>query len=227
MPATFSRRSLARTLAGASAALSLPTRALAEQGAGTPSRKFPEGFLWGSATASYQVEGAFAEGGRGPSIWDTFSHTAGRTDHAETGDVADDFYHRFPEDIALMQRLGLKTFRFSVSWTRIFPSGAGTPNQQGVDFYKRLLDALLKAGIEPYCTLYHWDLPQPFQDRGGWENRDTPKLFADFAGYTAGQLADRCKQFMTMNEMRTFVEQGYQTGKHAPDCIWMQSAWRN
>ena len=115
-----------------------------------------------------------------------------------------------------MQSLGLKGFRFSVSWTRIFPTGSGAPNPQGIDFYKRLLDAVLAAGIEPYCTLYHWDLPQPLQDRGGWENRDTAKCFADFAGYTVGQLGTRCRNYMTMNEMRTFVEQGNQVGKHAP-----------
>jgi beta-glucosidase len=213
----FSRRSLGRILGGAAATLSLPTLArAAEPGTASAARTFPPGFLWGSATASYQVEGAANEDGRGKSIWDTFSHTSGKTDRGDTGDVADDFYHRYPQDIALMRSLGLKTFRFSVSWTRIFPSGAGSPNAQGVDFYKRLLDALLAAGIEPFCTLYHWDLPQPLQDRGGWENRDTARLFADFAGYTSGQLGDRCRHFMTMNEMRTFVEQGYQIGKHAP-----------
>jgi beta-glucosidase len=185
-------------------------------GASSVGRTFPAGFLWGCSTASYQVEGAAHQGGRGPSIWDTFSHTPGKTDHGDTGDVADDFYHRYPQDIALMQSLGVKAFRFSVSWTRIFPTGVGAPNAQGIDFYKRLLDALRTAGIQPYCTLYHWDLPQPLQDRGGWQNRDTAKLFADFAGYTAGQLGDRCNHFMTMNEMRTFVEQGYQVGKHAP-----------
>ena len=221
MAATFSRRSLARTIASASAALALPSLPTAQASAPTASsgslaRTFPAGFLWGSATASYQVEGAAHEGGRGLSIWDTFSKTPGKTDHGDNGDVADDFYHRFPQDLALMQSLGLKCFRFSISWTRIFPTGTGAPNSEGVDFYKRLLDATLAAGIEPFCTLYHWDLPQPLQDRGGWENRDTAKLFADFAGYTVGQLGSRCRQYMTMNEMRTFVEQGYQVGKHAP-----------
>ncbi len=220
MSATFSRRSLARTFAGATAAFSLSPASLEAQASiqsgGSASRTFPPGFLWGSSTAAYQVEGAVHEGGRGPSIWDTFARTAGKTDHGDTGDIADDFYHRFPQDIALMQSLGLKGFRFSVSWTRIFPTGSGAPNQQGIDFYKRLLDAVLAAGIEPYCTLYHWDLPQPLQDRGGWENRDTAKRFADFAGYTVGQLGTRCRNYMTMNEMRTFVEQGNQVGKHAP-----------
>lgn len=220
--ATFSRRSLARILASAS--LSLPASlAFAEtssqqkpEPSGSLARTFPPGFLWGSSTAAYQVEGAAREGGRGTSIWDTFSKTPGKTDHGDTGDIADDFYHRFPQDLELMKSLGLKSFRFSVSWTRIFPNGSGAPNIQGVDFYKRLLDAVVNAGIQPFCTLYHWDLPQPFQDRGGWENRDTAKLFADFAGYTVGQLGSRCSHYMTMNEMRTFVEQGYQIGKHAP-----------
>jgi len=224
MATTFSRRSLARTIASAAAVLSLPpSLALPEtpsqkpaEPSGSLARTFPAGFLWGSSTASYQVEGAAREAGRGPSIWDTFSKTPGKTDHGDTGDVADDFYHRFPQDLALMQSLGLKTFRFSVSWTRIFPTGTGAPNPQGIDFYKRLLDATVAAGLQPYCTLYHWDLPQPLQDRGGWENRDTAKLFADFAGYTVAQLGSRCQQYMTMNELRTFVEQGNQFGKHAP-----------
>jgi beta-glucosidase len=178
--------------------------------------KFPTGFLWGSATASYQVEGAVHEGGRGVSIWDTFSHTPGKTANGDTGDVADDFYHLYPQDIDLMKRMGLKTFRFSVAWPRIFPTGTGQPNQQGVDFYKKLVDTLLAAGIEPYCTLFHWDLPQVLQDQGGWESRDVAKAFADYAGYTAGVLSDRCKNYMTMNEMRSFCDIGYASGRHAP-----------
>jgi beta-glucosidase len=223
MTATITRRSLARLLGGASAALSLPKSmaALTPAAALVPPpaadlRAFPAGFLWGSATASYQVEGAVHEGGRGTSIWDVFSHTPGKTHNGDTGDVADDFYHRYPQDIEIMKRLGLKTFRFSVAWPRIFPSGTGTPNQQGLDFYKHLVDALLGAGIEPYCTLYHWDLPEALQQKGGWENPDTAKAFADYAGYTAGKLSDKVKHFMTMNEMRTFVELGYGNGTHAP-----------
>jgi beta-glucosidase len=178
--------------------------------------QFPEGFLWGSATAAYQSEGAVREGGRGQSIWDTFSHTPGKIANGDTGDVADDFYHLFPNDIRLMKELGLKTFRFSVAWTRIFPNGTGQPNQPGIDFYNRLVDALMAAEIEPYCTLFHWDLPQALQDRGGWESRDTAKAFADYAGFTAGVLSDRVKHFMTLNEMRSFVEAGYRDGIHAP-----------
>ncbi len=230
MTGTFSRRTLARLLAGASAALSLPRASQAADlgvagapagegstvGQGSLSRVFPPEFVWGSATASYQVEGAYQTDGRGPSIWDTFSHSRGRTHLGDTGDVADDYYHRYKQDITLMKSLGLKGCRFSVAWTRIFPTGSGAPSQAGVDFYKRMVDALLEAGVQPYCTLYHWDLPQPIEDRGGWRNRDTAKAFADYAGYTAGQLGDRVKHFMTMNEMRTFVEQGYGLGVHAP-----------
>ncbi|SEG00826.1 beta-glucosidase [Bryocella elongata] len=217
----ISRRALARLLGGSAAAATLPNL-VSESGAQTPAervaghRSFPPGFLWGSATASYQVEGAVHEGGRGLSIWDTFSHMPGKVDNGDTGDVADDFYHRYREDIQLMKNLGLKSFRFSVAWTRIFPNGTGAPNQQGVDFYLRLTDALLEAGIQPFCTLYHWDLPQVLQDRGGWENHDTAKAFADYAGYTVSKLGDRVKHYMTMNELRTFVEVGNQEGRHAP-----------
>jgi len=217
----ISRRTLARMLGGSATALSLPglgfaaTSAEAE-GSEKHEFSFPEGFLWGSATASYQVEGAVHEGGRGQTIWDTFSHTPGKTQNGDTGDVADDYYHRYASDIQLMKSLGLKTCRFSVAWSRIFPTGKGKPNPQGLDFYSRMVDTLLAAGIQPFCTLYHWDLPQPLQDRGGWENKDTAKVFADYAGYTAEKLSDKVQHFMTMNEMRTFVEQGYQLGVHAP-----------
>jgi len=179
-------------------------------------RSFPEGFLWGSATASYQVEGAVHEDGRGVSIWDTFSHTPGKTHTGDTGDVADDYFHRYKEDIALMHELGLKTCRFSVAWSRIFPNGTGTANPKGLDFYDRMVDELLTWKIQPYCTLYHWDLPQALQDKGGWQNRDTAQAFADYAGYTAGHLSDRVKHFMTMNEIRSFTEAGYRDGIHAP-----------
>jgi beta-glucosidase len=215
-----SRRKFAQLLGGVSAALTLPEGAYAEALPQTRRahglESFPADFLWGSATASYQVEGAVKEGGRGVSVWDTFSHTPGKVHNGDTGDVADDYYHRYPQDIQLMKDIGLKTCRFSVAWTRIFPNGKGTPNQVGLDFYRRMVDALLEAGIEPYCTLYHWDLPQALEDKGGWENRDTANLFADYAGYTAGQLSDKVKHFMTMNEMRTFVELGYGNGTHAP-----------
>ena len=219
---TFSRRTLARLLGGSAAALSFPRVGLAEgTSASAPenaesSRAFPNDFLWGSATASYQVEGAVHEAGRGPSIWDTFSHTPGKTFNGDTGDVADDFFHRYKEDIQIMKEIGLKTFRFSIAWSRVFPSGTGAPNPQGLDFYHSMVDALLEAGIQPFCTLYHWDLPQTLQDKGGWENRDTAKAFADYAGYTAGKLSDKVSHFMTLNEMSTFVEVGNKEGRHAP-----------
>lgn len=179
-------------------------------------RSFPQGFLWGSATASYQVEGAYQEDGRGLSIWDTFSHTAGKTFNGDTGDVADDFYHRYREDIAMMKEMGLKSFRFSVAWPRVFPAGTGSPNPKGLDFYHKLVDALLAADIQPYCTLFHWDLPQTLEDKGGWRSRDTAEAYAVYAGYVAKHLGDRVKHYMTLNEMSTFVNVGYRDGRHAP-----------
>ena len=176
---------------------------------------FPKGFLWGSAASAYQVEGAADEDGRGPSIWDTFSHTPGRTFHGDTGDVADDVYHRYREDIQLMKSRGLMSYRFSISWSRIIPDGTGTVNMKGMDYYQRVVDALLEAGIVPFCTLFHWDLPQTLQDKGGWQSRDTAKAFADYAGLVAGKLSDRVKYFMTMNEISSFVS-GYVDSKSAP-----------
>jgi beta-glucosidase len=225
------RRKFLKTSAGLAATTSLFPAALSLASESSPSaaaagqsspitapllRSFPPGFLWGSATASYQVEGAVHEDGRGPSIWDTFSHLPGKTHGGDTGDVADDHYHRYKEDIALMKALGLKTYRFSIAWSRVFPTGRGVPNPKGLDFYKRMLDELHGAGIEPYCTLFHWDLPQALEDKGGWQNRDTAVAFADYAGYTAKQLSDRISHFMTMNELDSFVELGYGTGMFAP-----------
>ncbi len=219
----ISRRSFAKLMGatGAAATAGLPRASFAAGQAGdtvdgTKERSFPEGFLWGSATASYQVEGAVHEDGRGVSIWDTFSHTPGKTHNGDTGDVADDFYHRYKQDIQLMKELGLKGFRFSVAWPRVFPQGTGAPNPKGLDFYNSLVDELLKNDIQPYCTLYHWDLPQALEDKGGWQNKATAKAFADYCGYTAGKLSDRVKQFMTVNELSTFVDLGYGNGTHAP-----------
>ncbi len=179
--------------------------------------KFPKGFLWGSATASYQVEGAFNEDGRSPSIWDTFSKTPGKTVDGATGDVSTDHYHRYKADIALMKALGVKTYRFSIAWSRVFPDGNGKPNPKGLDFYNRLVDELLKNDIRPFATLYHWDLPQILQDKyGGWESRETSKAFGEYAGYTAEKLSDRVKHFFTINEFGAFVELGYRIGVHAP-----------
>jgi beta-glucosidase len=180
-------------------------------------RTFPKGFLWGSATASYQVEGAVKEDGRGPTVWDTFSHTPGKTVDGATGDVADDHYHRYKEDIALMKALGVKSYRFSIAWSRVFPEGTGAANPKGFDFYNALVDELLKNDIQPFATLYHWDLPQALQDKqGGWESRDTSKAFADYAGLAAEKLSDRVKHFFTINEFGAFVELGYRIGIHAP-----------
>jgi beta-glucosidase len=217
----FSRRTFARLFGAATLApaaiTNLSTAAHAQATpTGPGARRFPKGFLWGSATASYQVEGAVNEDGRGISIWDTFSHTAGKTDKGDTGDVADDHYHRYKEDVQLMKDLGLKTYRFSIAWPRVFPQGTGTPNPKGLDFYNRMLDELLAAGIEPYCTLFHWDLPQALEDKGGWQSRDTSEAFANYAGYVAEHLSDRVKHFMTMNEMSSFVDIGYRDGRHAP-----------
>lgn len=178
--------------------------------------RFPDGFLWGCATAAYQVEGAVSEDGRGPSIWDTFSHTPGKVKNGDTGDVADDHYHSYKDDIRLMKALGLKSYRFSVSWPRVFSQGTGTANQKGIDFYNRLVDELLATDIQPFCTLYHWDLPQALQDRGGWESHDTSKAFADYAGFVAERLSDRVKHFFTINEFGAFMELGYRIGVHAP-----------
>lgn len=219
----ISRRSLAKTLGGAAltgsaltsaAEAQSGTEAAVKPGGGLP---FPEGFLWGCATAAYQVEGGAREGGRGPSIWDTFSHTPGKTKNGMTGDVADDEYHRYKQDIELMKSFGVKAYRFSVSWPRIFPQGTGQPNQQGVDYYKRVVDELLANDIQPFCTLFHWDLPQALQDKnGGWQSRDTAQAFAEYAGYITGQLADKVKHFFTINEFSSFIDLGYRDGQFAP-----------
>ena len=181
------------------------------------SRKFPDGFLWGTATAAYQIEGAVKVDGRGESIWDTFSHIPGKIRDNANGDIADDHYHLYKGDVGLMKALGTNIYRFSISWPRVFPDGAGAPNPKGLDFYDALVDELLANGIEPYATLYHWDLPQALQDTvGGWQSRATPQAFAEYAGYVAEKLSDRVKHFFTINEFWTFIELGYGYGVHAP-----------
>jgi beta-glucosidase len=170
---------------------------------------FPHGFSWGVATSAFQIEGAVKEDGRGPSIWDTYTHTKGKIRNGDNADVANDHYHRYRDDVRLMQDIGVKTYRFSIAWPRIFPNGSGPPNPKGLDFYRRLIDALREAGIEPFPTLYHWDLPQALQDRGGWQSRDTAKAFADYAGYVARELSDRAKSFFTVNEFFSFVDIGH------------------
>ncbi|MFI9626700.1 GH1 family beta-glucosidase [Streptomyces sp. NPDC052042] len=178
--------------------------------------QFPRGFLWGSATSAYQVEGAVAEGGRTPSIWDTFSHTPGKVHDGETGDVAVDHYHRYQDDVALMKRLGLTAYRFSVSWSRVQPTGRGPAVQRGLDFYRALVDELLEAGIMPVVTLYHWDLPQELEDAGGWPRRATAERFADYAGLVARALGDRVPTWTTLNEPWCSAFLGYGSGVHAP-----------
>lgn len=174
-------------------------------------RTFPQGFFWGVATSSYQIEGAWEEDGKGPSIWDTYAHTPGKIANGDTGDRANDHYHRYPEDVAVMKDIGATAYRFSVAWPRIFPDGIGTPNPRGIDFYSRLVDELLAAGIEPFATLYHWDLPQALQDRwGGWQSRETAEAFGEFAGYFAGALGDRVQHYFTINEFHSFVDMGHQ-----------------
>jgi beta-glucosidase len=176
----------------------------------------PTGFLWGAATAAYQVEGAADEDGRGRSIWDTFSHTPGRVQDGDTGDVAVDHYHRYREDVALMADLGLSSYRFSVAWPRIQPDGRGRVDRRGLDFYRRLVDELLSAGIEPWVTLYHWDLPQALEDAGGWPERDTAERFADYAATVHGALSDRVTYWTTLNEPWCSAFLGYASGVHAP-----------
>lgn len=177
---------------------------------------FPTDFIWGAATAAYQIEGGTDVDGRGESIWDRFSHTPGYIAQGHTGDVACDHYHRYPEDIALMKEMGLSAYRFSVAWSRIFPQGCGKLNSKGLDFYDRLVDALLQAGITPLITLYHWDLPQALQEKGGWDNRDTIDHFTDYATCLFDALGDRVKQWITHNEPWVVAFAGHFQGRHAP-----------
>jgi beta-glucosidase len=203
-------------LAGASAATvacsqttaPLQTQVAVAQSANALS--FPQGFRWGVATASYQIEGAADADGKGKSIWDVYAHTPGKMANGDTGDVAIDHYHRYREDIQTIRGLGANAYRFSISWPRIFPSGSGSVNEAGMDFYSRLVDAQLEAGIEPFVTLYHWDLPQALQDKGGWQSRDTAQAFADYAAVVASRLGDRVKHFFTLNELQNFVDMAHQ-----------------
>jgi beta-glucosidase len=179
-------------------------------------RRFPEGFVWGAATASYQIEGAAREDGRSESIWDRFSHTPGKTVNGDTGDVACDHYHRWRDDIRLMRDLGLGAYRFSIAWPRILPEGRGRVNQAGLDFYDRLVDGLLEAGITPWATLYHWDMPQVLEDAGGWPNRATAAAFAEYADAITRRLGDRVKHWITLNEPWCSSFLSYHIGEHAP-----------
>ena len=179
--------------------------------------RFPAGFLWGAATAAYQIEGSPTADGAGESIWDRFAHTPGKIANGDTGDVACDSYHLYRTDIQLLKNLGVSSYRMSIAWSRIFPDGRGAPNMRGVDYYNRVIDALLAAGITPYVTLFHWDLPQAQQDRvGGWLSKDTSKAFADYCGFVARRLSGRVRHFFTINEFSCFIDEGLGSGTKAP-----------
>jgi len=187
---------------------------------------FPDGFLWGASTAAYQIEGAVKEDGRGLSIWDTFSHQSGNILGDHTGDIACDHYHRWSEDVALMRELGIGAYRLSTAWPRILPEGRGGTNPSGLEFYDRLVDAVMEGGIEPWICLYHWDLPQALEDRGGWQNRDVANWFADYAAPTVRRLGDRVKHWATFNEPNAATVLGYGEGVHAPGIRGRASALR-
>ena len=213
----ITRRRFGKTLAGTAAAAfastSLSRIALAQLGEARL-LQFPPNFVWGCSTAAYQIEGAANVDGRKPSVWDTFSHTPGKTFHGETGDVADDSYHLYKQDVQLLKNLGVGGYRFSISWSRVFPDGTGQPNAKGMDYYQRVVDELVKNNIAPYITLFHWDLPQALP--GGWQSRDTAKAFGDYAGYISRQLSDRVGHFFTINEFLCFTDLGYKEGRFAP-----------
>ncbi|KAA2256017.1 beta-glucosidase [Solihabitans fulvus] len=187
---------------------------------------FGPDFVWGVATSAYQIEGAVAEDGRSPSIWDTFSQVPGAIDGGDTGDIACDHYHRWPEDVALMRELGVTAYRFSIAWPRVVPTGDGAVNPAGLAFYDRLVDALLEAGIRPFATLYHWDLPQVLQDKGGWPERRTAEAFADYAAVVAGALGDRVTDWATLNEPLCSAWIGHLEGKMAPGLTDLTAAVR-
>jgi beta-glucosidase len=222
------RRFLASTLTTTAAlAAGSVTSAATPQ---TPSRKprtsqkpagttFPAGFQWGAATAAYQIEGAMDADGKGQSIWDMFVRKPNAIWRGHTGDVACDHYRRYKEDVSLMKKLGLRAYRFSLAWARILPEGTGTVNVRGLDFYDRLVDELLAAGITPFCTLYHWDLPLALHQRGGWTNRDSANWFAEYTTVAARRLGDRITYWMTLNEPQVFITLGYQVGRHAPGLV--------
>ncbi len=216
----FSRRQFARLAALSALAATANPSADAQQSTAAPSpavARFPDTFLWGTATSAYQIEGAVDEDGRGASIWDRFVRTPGAIIDHSNADIACDHYHRVKDDVALMKALGVRAYRFSIAWPRVFPDGDGRPNPKGLDFYQRLLDELLANDITPFATLYHWDLPQALEDRfGGWTSRDTASAFGDYAGHVAGKLSDRVGSIFTINECARLVEAGYGFGMDAP-----------
>ena len=193
--------------------------------------EFPQNFVWGAASSSYQIEGGVAEGGRGVSIWDTFSHMPGKTKRGETGDTACDSFHRYKEDVAALRGMGLKAYRFSVAWPRVDPNGDGQWNEEGLAYYDALVDELRRSGIEPYLTLYHWDLPQALEDKGGWQNEDTARAFAAYAAKMGEHFKGRVRFWFTINEIACIVKLGYGTGEHAPGLTLplegQFTCWRN
>lgn len=230
VPVRSNRRQFLQAALGAAGVIAVPA---SFSGCGGPSKNaeasssaapfalpldatFPKNFFWGTATASYQIEGAWKEDGKGESIWDRFAHTPGKIKNGDTGDVACDSYHRWREDIALMQAMNLNSYRFSIAWPRIQPSGAGPANSKGVDYYSRVVDALLEARIRPLVTLYHWDLPQALEDAGGWPNRDLVGRYCDYAQVMARALGDRVNDWTLFNEPSAFVDVGYLEGSLAP-----------
>jgi beta-glucosidase len=210
----FSACSVSSNAARTAASLVLPSHA--RQSDVPAEVSFPKDFFWGASTAAYQIEGAWNQDGKGESIWDRFAHTPGKIKNNDTGDVACDSYHRWREDIALARAMNLNSYRFSISWPRIQPVGTGPVNPQGVDYYSRLVDALLEARIRPFVTLYHWDLPQALEDAGGWPNRDTSSRFADYVELVTRALGDRVSDWMLFNEPSAFIDLGYLEGTHAP-----------
>ena len=187
---------------------------------------FPKSFFWGASTAAYQVEGAANEDGRGPSIWDEFARQPGKVINGDTGDVACDHYHRWPEDVALMKEAGFSAYRFSVAWPRVLPDGSNWANPKGLDFYDRLVDGLLEAGIRPFGCLYHWDLPQALQERGGWHNRAMADWFAEYAMVVGARLGDRVKDWMMLNEPSVVALFGHGLGSHAPGLVGRESFFK-
>ena len=210
-------RSSSVALAAAATASIKPWAEAAEAGAATsPAGSFPKDFIWGAATAAYQIEGAAYEDGKGLSNWDTFCRKAGAIWQGNTGEVACDHYHHYKADVALMKQLGVQGYRFSISWPRVLPDGRRVVNEKGIAFYDRLLDELLQAGITPACTLFHWDFPEALQQVGGWQQREVADWFGDYAALLADRFSDRIKMWMTLNEPQAFLSNGYQRGTHAP-----------
>ena len=187
---------------------------------------FPPNFRWGAAAAAYQIEGAWNEDGKGPSVWDNLSHQPGRVYQGHTGDVACDHYHRYREDVGLMKQVGLQAYRLSVSWPRVLPQGTGAVNEKGLEFYERLIDALLESGIEPWVTLFHWDFPLALYHRGGWMNRESVEWFGDYAALMTKRLGDRVKHWITLNEIQCFIILGHRDAMHAPgDKLGAKQVW--